>query len=112
MTIPGAVGASLVDHSTGVALAEIGASAGDDAVIGTAAVMATVTRQAPFASTLPDDPVEDVIVTTGHGYHLLRPVRTVFDSRLVLHLRVDRQAGNLAIARRRLQQLAEDIVEG
>ncbi len=113
MDIPGALGASLVDYTTGVAFAVAGAAPGGDpdaAATGTADVMLTVTRRAPFTSAQPHDLVEDVIITTMGGYHLLRPVRTSFDSRLVLYLWLDRTRGNLAIARRRLQALADDLV--
>lgn len=55
-------------------------------------------------------PVEDLIVTTRAGYHVLRFVETTFDSSVFLHLWLDRDTGNLALARLRLQQLAERLV--
>jgi hypothetical protein len=57
-------------------------------------------------------PVEDVIVTTRTGYHLLCFVETTFDSSVFLHLWLDRDIGNLALARIRLRQLAERLVLG
>ncbi|ORT58652.1 hypothetical protein BKD26_17745 [Streptomyces sp. CB03238] len=55
-------------------------------------------------------PVEDVIVTTRTGYHVLRFVETTFDSSVFLHLWLDRSTGNLALARLRLRELAERLV--
>ncbi|MFD9870898.1 hypothetical protein ACFXI8_35485 [Streptomyces niveus] len=55
-------------------------------------------------------PVEDLIVTSRTGYHVLRFVETTFDSSVFLHLWLDRDTGNLALARLRLQQLAERLV--
>ncbi|MET4923393.1 hypothetical protein P3L51_13680 [Streptomyces sp. PSRA5] len=55
-------------------------------------------------------PVEDLIITTRTGYHVLRFVETTFDSSVFLHLWLDRDTGNLALARLRLQQLAERLV--
>lgn len=55
-------------------------------------------------------PVEDVIVTTRTGYHVLRFVETSFDSSVFLHLWLDRTDGNLALARHRLRALAEGLV--
>ncbi|WP_330175452.1 hypothetical protein OG875_19190 [Streptomyces sp. NBC_01498] len=55
-------------------------------------------------------PVEDLIVTNRTGYHVLRFVETTFDSSVFLHLWLDRDTGNLALARLRLQQLAERLV--
>ncbi|MFJ9702708.1 hypothetical protein [Streptomyces fradiae] len=67
------------------------------------------------AADRPDDeegaaPVEDLIVTTRTGYHVLRFVTTNFDSSLFLHLWLDRATGNLALARLRLRHLAERLV--
>ncbi|MEU6058657.1 hypothetical protein [Streptomyces sp. NPDC047097] len=69
----------------------------------------------PAASAGPADglrepPVEDVIVTTRTGYHVLRFVGTTFDSSVFLHLWLDRRTGNLALARLRLRELAERLV--
>ncbi|MFD5034306.1 hypothetical protein ACFWM0_28435 [Streptomyces sp. NPDC058405] len=55
-------------------------------------------------------PVEDLIVTTRVGYHVLCFVETTFDSSVFLHLWLDRDTGNLALARLRLRQLAERLV--
>ncbi|WP_329457528.1 hypothetical protein [Streptomyces sp. NBC_01497] len=57
-------------------------------------------------------PVEDVIVSTRTGYHLLCFVETTFDSSVFLHLWLDRDTGNLALARIRMRQLAERLVLG
>ncbi|MEE1755940.1 hypothetical protein [Streptomyces sp. SP18CS02] len=66
---------------------------------------------APGGGELPDGPpVEDVIVTTRTGYHVLRFVETSFDSSVFLHLWLDRSTGNLALARLRLRDLAERLV--
>ncbi|MEV0845450.1 hypothetical protein AB0J21_06085 [Streptomyces sp. NPDC049954] len=55
-------------------------------------------------------PVEDVIVTNRDSYHVVRFVRTTFDSSVFLHLWLDRAEGNLALARIRLGEIAERLV--
>jgi hypothetical protein len=115
MAIPGAIGAGIVDHTTGFAVASAGASPGADheaAAAGAAEVVQAATSRSPFVSAVPHDLLEDLIITTAAGYHLLRPVQTDFDSRLVLYLWLDRIDGNLALARRRLQRLADELVVG
>ncbi|MFE2942508.1 hypothetical protein ACFXKG_26170 [Streptomyces sp. NPDC059255] len=57
-------------------------------------------------------PVQDLIVTTRTGYHILSFVETTFDSSVFLHLWMDRDTGNLALARLRLGRLAERLVLG
>ncbi|MEV6163038.1 hypothetical protein AB0L71_14115 [Streptomyces sp. NPDC052052] len=127
MRLPGARGAAVVDWTSGLALGTVGESPNGDHEA-TAAETAEVARmaaeqpafaaQAPGAAgPLPDTavagtppPVEDVIVTTRAGYHILRFVETAFDSSVFLHLWLDRAEGNLALARLRLGELAERMV--
>lgn len=112
-------GAALVDWSSGLALGTAGDSpVGDHET--TAAETAELARAAAEyesfapAETEGDDPagppVEDLIVTTRTGYHVLRFVETSFDSSVFLHLWLDRADGNLALARHRLRTLAEGLV--
>ncbi len=125
MALPGARGAALVDWSSGLALGTAGDSpVGDHET--TAAETAELARAAaeyesfaPAADAAPGEaapgdatgqPVEDLIVTTRTGYHVLRFVETSFDSSVFLHLWLDRADGNLALARLRLRALAEGLV--
>ncbi|MGV2915965.1 hypothetical protein [Streptomyces alfalfae] len=55
-------------------------------------------------------PVEDLMVTTRAGFHLIRFVETTFDSSVFLYLWLDRRTGNLALARMRLRDLSERLV--
>ncbi len=113
MAIPGALGASLVDYTTGCAVAAAGAAPNDDhdaVAAGTADVVQAANSRTLFASALPHDLLEDLIITTAGGYHLLRLVLTDFDCRLVLHVWLDRATGNLAVARLRMQSLTEELV--
>ncbi|HWS32407.1 MAG TPA: hypothetical protein VN408_06655 [Actinoplanes sp.] len=113
MTIPGAVGASIVDYTTGFPVATTGAAPNEDheaAAAGTAEVVQAATSRSLFVSAIPHDLLEDLIITTAGGYHLLRLVQTEFDSRLVLYVWLDRVRGNLAVARRKMQRLADELV--
>lgn len=127
MRLPGARGAAVVDWTSGLALGTIGDSPNGDheaTAAETAEVARMAAEQPAFASgparppTTPDgtgvtgtdSPVEDVIVTTRAGYHILRFVETDFDSSVFLHLWLDRAEGNLALARIRLGEMAERLV--
>ncbi|BAU83722.1 hypothetical protein SLA_2804 [Streptomyces laurentii] len=123
MSLPGARGAWLVDWTSGLALGSAGESpVGDHET--TAAESAELARAAAeFESpagtgdgALPPEagapPVEDLIVSTRVGYHVIRFVETDFDSSVFLHLWLDRSTGNLALARIRLGDLAERLVLG
>ncbi len=77
-----------------------------------AAESAALAPVGPDAAADKEPPVEDLIVTTAGAYHLLRFVRTPFDSTVLLHLWLDRDDGNLALARIRLAELADRLVLG
>lgn len=136
MALPGARGAAIVDWTSGLALGTAGESPNGDHET-TATETAELARAAaeypafapaagraePEAGDAAGDatgdaagdgkggpPVEDLIVTSRTGYHVLRFVETTFDSSVFLHLWLDRDTGNLALARLRLQQLAERLV--
>ncbi|ROQ80541.1 hypothetical protein EDD95_0061 [Streptomyces sp. CEV 2-1] len=127
MRLPGARGAAVVDWTSGLALGTIGDSPNGDheaTAAETAEVARMAAEQPAFALGLPQPPttadspgvtgtacpVEDVIVTTRAGYHILRFVETDFDSSVFLHLWLDRAEGNLALARIRLGEMAERLV--
>ena len=77
MAIPGAVGASIVDYTTGFPVATTGAAPNDDheaAAAGTADVVQAAQSRSLFVSAVPHDLLEDLIITTAGGYHLLRLV--------------------------------------
>ncbi|WP_181798538.1 hypothetical protein [Streptomyces sp. WELS2] len=116
MRLPGARGAALVDWTSGLALGTVGDAPGGDHET-SAAEAAELARLAAehgtFAAAregLP--PVEDLIVSNGDSYHLLRFVDTSFDSSVFLHLWLGRADGNLALARIRLGEMAARLVLG
>ncbi|MEG3627731.1 hypothetical protein [Streptomyces poriticola] len=121
MRVPGARGVSLVDWISGLALGTVGEAPGGDAEA-SAAETAELARLAAESGTLApagrgaaadkEPPVEDLIVTTADSYHLLRFVGTPFDSTVLLHLWLDRNDGNLALARIRLAETADRLVLG
>ncbi|MGI5469126.1 hypothetical protein [Streptomyces sp. CA-132043] len=120
MELPGARGAAIVDWTSGLALGTVGEPSGSDFET-TATETAELARMAaehsvfaPAPADLPgkEPPVEDLIVTTRTGFHVMRFVATTFDSSVFLHLWLDRDTGNLALARIRLQSIAERLVLG
>ncbi|WPR52903.1 hypothetical protein SJI45_19395 [Streptomyces sp. S399] len=123
LKLPGARGAAVVDWTSGLALGTIGESPHDDheaTAAETAEVARMAAEQPAFAQDsvraaaspegAADGGVEDVIVTSRAGYHILRFVETDFDSSVFVHLWLHRSEGNLALARIRLGELADRLV--
>ncbi|MEU9130032.1 hypothetical protein AB0D08_18300 [Kitasatospora sp. NPDC048540] len=114
MAVPGALGVSLVDWTSGLALGTAGEGPGGDHEVGAAdatELARAVTQSASFADPASGTaPAEDVILSSAGTYHLVRFLDTDFDSNLILYLRLDRDRANLAMSRLRLAAIAEQLV--
>ncbi|KOG54337.1 hypothetical protein ADK76_23885 [Streptomyces griseoflavus] len=108
MNVPGARGAALVDWTCGFALESAGEQAlgGPEATAAEAAELARLVTGASMFAEGPVPPVEDLIVTTRSGYHLVRFVDPTAEPSVLLHLWLDRTSGNLALARLRMEGVA------
>lgn len=105
--IDGAVGAAIVDHESGVTLGTIGGGRLDMELAGAGntrfILMALETLHENGQSETP----EDVLVTLEDQYHLTRfsaEHETIFT-----YLILDRDEANLALARRQLAQVEEEL---
>src|SRR5262245_52867456 len=114
MAIPGVLGASLVDWSSGLVLGAMGQGSDGDhdmAAAETTEVARAVVESGSITTGITGKlQVEDVIVTTSAGYHLIRFVDTAFDSTVFLYLRLDRDEANLAVALFGLRTVVERLV--
>ncbi|GAA2687551.1 MULTISPECIES: roadblock/LC7 domain-containing protein [Nonomuraea] len=112
MAIPGALDAMVVDHASGMAVAATGADGDVDAARSAAAISETLrVTMDGLAQSAPGGTVrvDDMLVTTDKGHHLLRPLETPFESPLVIYVRLDRDRANLALARFRLQAISRQL---
>lgn len=123
MTLPGARSVAVVDWRSGLALGVAGdvpGGGGDVVAVETAELGRLVVEQTAFrpgegAGAGPQDTgsfVEDVIVATRTEFHVLRFAGTGYGSGALLHLRLGRMDGNLALARLRLRILAAELQAG
>ena len=54
------------------------------------------------------DPIEDILITLGRQYHLMRPLST--NDALFIYVALDRSRANLALARHALSAAEKDLV--
>lgn len=106
MKTDGALCDALVDHNSGMMLGSAGT--GLDIELAAAGVTEVVRAKLKTLKTLRiDDTIEDILLTLGRQYHIIRPLRR--KPGLFLYLVLDRARGNLAMARRACQDVEESI---
>lgn len=106
-TVDGAIGVALVDLDGGLTL---GTAGGEqlDLDIAAAGGLGVVRAQARMIEQLEQaDEVEDILITTGNQYHLIRRING--SDTLFLYLAIERDQGNLGLARHQLRSIEADL---
>ncbi len=110
MTIEGAVGVALVDYTSGMALGILGGSKELDlnvAAAGNTDVMRAKMRTMEMLHI--GDQIEDILITLGKQYHVIRPLTGRAGKGLFLYLVLMKDRANLALARHSLKRIEEEI---
>ena len=111
MSIDGALGACLVDWESGMSLGAMGGGKYLDLDVAAAGNTEIVRAKIRTMQALRlDDAIEDILVTLGKQYHLIRLLKGAASSKgLFLYLVLDRSKANLALARHSLKRIESDI---
>ncbi|MFI5916419.1 hypothetical protein [Dactylosporangium sp. NPDC051541] len=110
MQIDGAVGAALVDYGSGMALGIVGGSRDFDLAIAAAGNSDVVRANLRAMEMLGiEGGIEDILVTLGGQYHIIRPVTGHSGQGLFLYLVLSKQRANLALARHSLRRIEENL---
>lgn len=105
MSIEGALGVALVDYESGMSLGTLGGGQGLDLELAAAGNTEVVrSKMRTLASLDMNDVIEDILITLGKQYHLIRPLAGSKGS-LFLYLALDRGRSNLALARHGLKRI-------
>ena len=105
MSVDGAMCAALVDAGSGMVLGQIGTGVDlEVAAAGNTEVMRAKIKT--MKSLGLNDVIEDILITLGKQYHILRPMA----NKDGLYLVLDKSKSNLALARRKTAEVEQTLV--
>ena len=106
LSIDGAMCAALVDSSSGMILGQLGS--GVDLEIAAAGNTEVVRAKLKTMRALGiTDAIEDILITLGKQYHIIRPMAR--KEGLFLYIVLDKAKSNLALARRKVLDIEKDL---
>jgi hypothetical protein len=106
LSTDGAIVAAVVDANSGMLLGSEGS--GLDIELAAAGNTEVVRAKLATMKALKlDDFIEDILITLGKQYHVIRPIAK--SKGVFLYLVLDKSKANLALARRKLQEIESTI---
>jgi hypothetical protein len=110
MQIDGAIGVAVVDYTSGMALGTLGSSKDLDLTVAAAGNTDVVRAKMRTMDLLKlKDEIEDILITLGSQYHLIRPLRSRGGQGLFIYLALLKNRANLAMARHQIKRIEEDL---
>jgi hypothetical protein len=108
LEVDGCIGACIVDSNSGMTLGAIGGNGIDlEAAAAGNTEVVRAKRKTMKALNL-QDAIEDMLITLGKAYHLIRPLQS--NDALFIYLVLDKSKSNLAMARHSLRNIEKDLV--
>lgn len=107
LTVNGALAACIVDSTSGMVLGKKGNAVDLDlaAAVNTEVVRA---KQSAIKTLGLNDHIEDILITLGKQYHIIRPMEK--HKTLFIYLVLDKETSNLALARHKVTAIDVSIV--
>ncbi|MFD8634310.1 hypothetical protein [Streptomyces sp. NPDC059533] len=109
-SIEGSLAAALVDYTSGMALGTLGGGKDLDLTVAAAGNTDVIRAKVRTMEMLGlKDDIEDVLITLGSQYHLLRLIRGRGGNGLFLYMVLDKGRANLAMARHQLKRIEGEL---
>ncbi|GGN27005.1 hypothetical protein ACIRQQ_21915 [Streptomyces fuscichromogenes] len=109
-SVEGALGAAVVDYTSGMALGTLGGGKDLDLTIAAAGNTDVIRAKVRTMEQLGlKTRIEDILITLERQYHLIRLITGRNGNGLFLYLVLDKERSNLAMARHQLKRVEEQL---
>jgi hypothetical protein len=108
LEIEGCIGVCIVDSNSGMTLGSGGGGTVDLEVAAAGNTEVVRAKRKTMKALGLQDSIEDILITLGKHYHLIRPLQS--NDALFIYLVLDKSKANLAMARHQLRQIEKDLV--
>jgi hypothetical protein len=107
MQLDGALACAVVDSNSGMMLGSDGGGPVNLEVAAAGNTEVVRAKRKTMKALNIRDAIEDILITLGHQYHIIRPLSS--NDALFLYLVLDKSKGNLAMARLQLASVEKDL---
>jgi hypothetical protein len=108
LEIDGCVGACIVDSNSGMMLGALGGNGLDLEVAAAGNTEVVRAKRKTMKALNLQDGIEDMLITLGKAYHLIRPLQS--NDALFVYLVLEKSKANLAMARLQLREVEKHLV--
>jgi hypothetical protein len=108
MEIDGVIGCCIVDSNSGMMLGSAGGGTLNLEVAAAGNTEVVRSKRKTMKALHLGDTIEDMLITLGRQYHIIRPLAS--NDALFIYLVLDKQRSNLAMARHQLAQVEKSLV--
>ena len=108
MEIDGCIGCCIVDSNSGMMLGAAGGGAMNLEVAAAGNTEVVRSKRKTMKALNLNDQIEDMLITLGRQYHLIRPLQ--INDALFIYVVLDKQRANLAMARHQLTSIEKDLI--
>lgn len=105
--IAGFIGGCLVDSDTGLMIGAVGGGKLDLDMAGAANTTVVKAKLAAIEALKLEDRIEDILITLGKQFHLIRPLE--MNPAVFIYVALDRNTANLGMARIQLKSVEESL---
>jgi hypothetical protein len=108
LEIEGCLGVCVVDSNSGMTLGSGGGSTVDLEIAAAGNTEVVRAKRKTMKALNLNDAIEDILITLGKAYHLIRPLAS--NDALFIYLVLDKTKSNLAMARHQLRAIEKDLI--